>query len=414
MIEQHLMKNGIHVIMEEMSGYRSISIGVWIRTGSMYEKRSNNGMAHVIEHMLFKGTKNRSAVDIANEMTALGGNMDAFTCKDCTCYYAKTLDIYAENTIELLGDMLCHSLFDEKELKKELGVILEEIDMYEDSPEDMVHEHLQMEVWKNHPLGYLISGEKERVSTFDRTQLLEFFKKYYVGNNMVISIAGHFEKEKILRWIEMYFSEIIPGKRSQLPLPIEFHKIFWKKEKDIEQNHVCLAFDCCSVLSDERYVLTVANNILGGNMNSRLFMKIRDELGMTYAIYSYGSSYEPAGLFQIYAAMQPAQTDTVLEAIFSEIKRVAEFGVTQNELDIAIQQIQTELVLGYESSYNRMSSLGKSLLLRDRIIPLDEELERIRCVSTEDIQQFFAKYLRRESCSMAIVGNVDGDWRKYE
>lgn len=177
MIHQRQLKNGIRIIMEEMPSYRSVSIGVWIRVGSMYENKQTNGMAHVIEHMLFKGTKNRTAADIANEMTALGGNMDAFTCKDCTCYYAKTLDIYAKEAMDILGDMISHSLFDEKELKKELGVILEEIDMYEDSPEDLVHEHLQMEVWKDHPLGFLISGEKEVVSKFDRQQLMEFFNK---------------------------------------------------------------------------------------------------------------------------------------------------------------------------------------------------------------------------------------------
>ena len=157
------LNNGIRIVMEEMPTYRSVSIGVWVRVGSMYENTANNGMAHVIEHMLFKGTSRRTAADIANEMTAIGGNMDAFTCKDCTCYYAKTLDIYAEQALDILGDMLCNSLFDEKELKKELGVILEEIDMYEDSPEDLVHEHLQMAVWENHPLGYLISGEKPAI-----------------------------------------------------------------------------------------------------------------------------------------------------------------------------------------------------------------------------------------------------------
>ena len=406
MTHQRRLNNGIRIVMEEMPTYRSVSIGVWVRVGSMYENRANNGMAHVIEHMLFKGTSRRTAADIANEMTAIGGNMDAFTCKDCTCYYAKTLDIYAEQALDILGDMLCNSLFDEKELKKELGVILEEIDMYEDSPEDLVHEHLQMAVWENHPLGYLISGEKAIVSGFTREKIQEFFNQFYVGENIVISVAGHFDEEEMVNWISRYFDSIPQGQRSDSGIAPAFRPVIWKKEKDIEQNHISLAFDCCTLLSDERYVLTVANNLLGGNMNSRLFMKIRDELGLTYAIYSYGSSYEQAGLFQIYAAMQPSQTEQVMEAVFSEISRVICEGITERELDIAIQQIQAELILGYESSYNRMSGLGKSLLIRDRAIPLEEDLLRIRQVSSKDVRQFLEKYLQRDRCGIAIVGDT--------
>ena len=405
MTHQRIMKNGLRVVMEEMPAYRSISIGIWVKVGSMYENKLNNGMAHVIEHMMFKGTSRRTAADIANEMTAIGGNMDAFTCKDCTCYYAKTLDIYGKQALDILGDMLCNSLFDAKELKKELGVILEEIDMYEDSPEDLVHEHLQKEVWKGHPLGYLISGEKAQVAGFSRERVLEFFRKYYCAENMVISVAGHFDTEQMYEWLCSYFEAIPEGERSDPGKAPVYTPVLWTREKDIKQNHLCLAFNCCTVLSEERYVMTVANNILGGNMNSRLFMKIRDELGLTYSIYSYGSSYEQAGLFQIYAAMQPSQTEQVLEAIFNENKRMICDGVSGDELRIALQQIKAELILGYESSYNRMSGLGKSLLIRDRVVSLEEDLENISRVSREDVRDFFEAYLQREGCGIALVGN---------
>ena len=405
MTHQRIMKNGLRVVMEEMPAYRSISIGIWVKVGSMYENKLNNGMAHVIEHMMFKGTSRRTAADIANEMTAIGGNMDAFTCKDCTCYYAKTLDIYGKQALDILGDMLCNSLFDAKELKKELGVILEEIDMYEDSPEDLVHEHLQKEVWKGHPLGYLISGEKAQVAGFSRERVLEFFRKYYCAENMVISVAGHFDTEQMYEWLCSYFEAIPEGERSDPGKAPVYTPVLWTREKDIEQNHLCLAFNCCTVLSEERYVMTVANNILGGNMNSRLFMKIRDELGLTYSIYSYGSSYEQAGLFQIYAAMQPSQTEQVLEAIFNENKRMICDGVSGDELRIALQQIKAELILGYESSYNRMSGLGKSLLIRDRVVSLEEDLENISRVSREDVRDFFEAYLQREGSGIALVGN---------
>lgn len=407
MTHQRTMENGIRVVMEEMPAYRSISIGIWVKVGSMYENKSNNGMAHVIEHMMFKGTSRRTAADIANEMTAIGGNMDAFTCKDCTCYYAKTLDIYGKQALDILGDMFCNSLFDEKELKKELGVILEEIDMYEDSPEDLVHEHLQKEVWKDHALGYLISGEKEQVSGFTRERVLEFFRQYYCAENIVISVAGHFDTEQMYEWLCHYFEGIPRGTKADPGKAPVYTPVLWTREKDIEQNHLCLAFDCCTTLSDERYVMTVANNLLGGNMNSRLFMKIRDELGLTYSIYSYGSSYEQAGLFQIYAAMQPSQTEQVMEAIFNENRRIIENGVSEDELRIALQQIQAELILGYESSYNRMSGLGKSLLIRERLVSLEEDLEKICRVGRQDVQDFFEAYLQREGCGIALVGNRD-------
>lgn len=407
MTHERTMKNGIRVIMEEMPHYRSVSIGIWVKVGSMYEKIENNGMAHVIEHMLFKGTSRRTAADIANEMTAVGGNTDAFTCKDCTCYYAKTLDIYAEQAIDILGDMLCSSLFDETELKKEIGVILEEIDMYEDSPEDLVHEHLQMEAWKDHPLGYLISGQKKQVASFTREQVMEFFKQYYVGENMVIAVAGHFEKNQMYDWLCTHFEKIPKGERALLGAAPQFKPVLWTKSKDIEQNHICLAFDCCTVLSEERYIMTVANNLFGGNVNSRLFMKIRDELGLAYSIYSYGSSYEQAGMFQVYAAMQPSQTEAVMEAVFKEIERMALHGVKEEELRIAIQQIKAEMILGYENSYNRMGAQGKSLLIRNKAVPLEEDLEKICSVSCADVQQFFKKYFRREDCAIAVVGDLN-------
>ncbi len=279
-------------------------------------------------------------------------------------------------------------------------MILEEIDMYEDSPEDLVHEYLQKEVWKDHPLGYLISGEKDRVAVFNRERVMEFFRRYYCAENIVISVAGHFDREMMYGWLCDSFEGISRGKKADPGKAPVYRPVVWSREKDIEQNHLCLAFDCCTLLSEERYVMTVANNLLGGNMNSRLFMKIRDELGLTYSIYSYGSSYEQAGLFQIYAAMQPSQTEQVLEAIFNENKRIIHEGVSEEELTIALQQIQAELILGYESSYNRMNSLGKSLLIRDCVVSLEEDLEKIGHVSCEDVRNFLKVIYREKDAAL--------------
>lgn len=408
MIYEKTLKNKIKLVMEELPFYRSVSVGVWVRAGSMYEAGKDNGMAHVIEHMLFKGTESRSAEALADEMTALGGNMDAFTCKDCTCYYAKTLDVYLENVLDILSDMILRSRFDTKDLEKELGVISDEIDLYEDSPEDLVHEHLQMEAWKDHPLGYLISGRKDVVTHFTREDVTAFFRRFYTGENIVLSIAGHFDRKQAEELAEKYFGSLEKGERVPAGAPPRFTPCVWLKEKDIEQTHMTLAFDCCTNVSGERYALTLVNSLLGGNMNSRLFMKIRDLLGLTYSIYSYGSSYETAGLFQIYAAMNPEASPRVVEEIFKEIGKVGKEGFTDRELSVAKAQIKTEMIIDGESTYNRMSSNGKNALLFGHAIPLEEELARVDAIRPEDAHGLVRKYLDGKPCALSAVGRTAG------
>ncbi len=386
MIEVKVMGNGIRVIMEQMPYHQSISIGVFINAGSVNETPQNNGIAHVIEHMLFKGTTSRSAIDIANDMTMVGGNLDAFTSKDCTCIYVRTLETYIEAAVDIVADMLQNSVFDEEDLKKELGVILEEMDMYDDSPEDLVHEQLQKAVWKDHPLGYIISGEKRVVRNFTRQQVLEFFEEHYVGENMMISIAGAFDPEKMMELFERSFAGIKRGRAvKEVKAPI-YHPTLWFKQKDIEQVHLDIAYDSCVNDSPDRYALTIANSILGGNMNSKLFMEIRENLGLTYAIYSYGSSYNQAGLFQIYAAMNPSQTQAVIENIQKVIDQMKEKPLKPQEMQMALAQIETELIIGSESSYDHMLANAKSMMIRNRVATLEEDLSGLRAVTAADIQ----------------------------
>jgi predicted Zn-dependent peptidase len=251
--------------------------------------------------MLFKGTKNRSAKQIADEMARIGGNMNAFTSKECTSYYATTLSEHLPIAIDIISDMLTNSLIDDKALKKEKGVIIEEIDMYDDSPEDLVHEMLQQRIWKDHPLGYMISGTKKIVRKVTREQIQNFMDTYYVGSNMIISVAGHFDEDMVLGLLEEKFGGIKAesDKANQEKSRPEYNRVQCKRHKDIEQLHCNIAFDCISYLSEERYVLSVLNSILGGSVNSRLFQKIRENSGLTYSIYSYGSSYRETGLFHI-------------------------------------------------------------------------------------------------------------------
>lgn len=402
------LSNNITVVTEVLPYLKSASIGIWVRVGSANEDSSNNGIAHMIEHMLFKGTSNRSAKQIADEMAKIGGNMNAFTSKECTSYYATTLSEHLPITIEILSDMFHHSLIEEKDLKKEKGVIIEEIDMYDDSPEDLVHEMLQQRIWKNHPLGYLISGTKKIVKNVSRDQILDFMRKHYVGENIVISVAGNFEEGVINHLLEEKFATLPStweGDIKQTSVPT-YHKVICKREKDIEQLHCNIAFDCISYLSEQRYVLSVLNNILGGSINSRLFQNIRENRGLTYSIYSYGSSYRETGLLHIYAAMNPSQAPIVMKKIRQIIKDLKKHGVTDEELNMTKEQIKTELILGNESAKSRMNANGKAMLNRGRLVTIEELIEEINRVTRTRVLEFANTYFNLEQASVSVVGNL--------
>ncbi|NLO10296.1 MAG: insulinase family protein, partial [Clostridiales bacterium] len=345
------LSNGITLVMENMPYLRSASFGVWVRVGSANEDESNNGIAHMIEHMMFKGTNTRSAKQIADEMARIGGNINAFTSKECTSYYATTLSEHLPIAIRIIGDMLNNSLIDDKALKKEKSVIIEEIDMYEDSPEDLVHEMLQQRIWKGHPLGYMISGRKRIVRKVSRDQIINFIDDNYTGENIVISIAGNFYQKEIQTLVEEEFGNIkASSKLTEIIEKPKYNKVLVKKDKDIEQLHVNIAFDGISYLSEERYALSVLNTILGGSPSSRLFQKIREESGLTYSIYSYGSSYKDTGLLHIYAAMNPSQKDTVIKKIHNIVETLRKKGISTEELIMTKEQIKTELILGSEGA----------------------------------------------------------------
>jgi len=407
MIHIKKLSNNITVVLEPMPYLRSAAFGVWVKAGSVNETIKNNGIAHVIEHMLFKGTTNRDAKKIADDMAKIGGNMNAYTSKEGTSYYATTLSEHLPIAIDILSDMLKNSLIDADALEKEKCVILEEIDMYDDSPEDLVHEMLQKEIWKDHSLGYIISGEKEVVKSFTRDDIIEFMNQYYVANNIVISIAGRFEESEILQLLEESFGDIKQGNPEiHYEAPV-YHRCMYTKEKDIEQVHLNLAFDSIPYDNPEKYVLSIYNSILGGSINSRLFLNIRDNLGLTYSIYSYGSSQKNAGLFHIYAAMNPGQTEVVLDKIWEEIENIKQFGITEEELSMTKEQLKTELIMGSESAKSKMNSNAKAIITRGYIISVQEIIDSLNSVTREDVLKFVNKYFHRNQASIALVGNVE-------
>lgn len=409
MIKTRTLSNGISVALEQMNYLKSVSFGVWIKVGSVNENETNNGISHLIEHMLFKGTKHRTAKMLADDMARIGGTMNAYTSKDCTTFYVTTLDYHLPFAIEMIADMLCNSLLTPADIDKEKEVILEEIDMYNDSPEDLVHEMLQNNVWKDHPLGYIISGSREIVNGITREQIVSYMEQFYVSENIVISIAGNFEEEQVINYLETHFSSIHQGgKQPEITNPI-YYKSLYQKPKDMEQVHMNIAFDCIDYSSDEKYVLSVVNAILGGSENSRLFQVIREELGLVYSICSYGSSFQTAGLFHIDVVLNPSKQKVVYDTIFHVINSLQENGISEEELFRTKEQIKTELIIGNESTRNRMSSNGKALLSIGKIIPLDETIQSLQAVTLEDVNAFMKHYLQKENSSLSLVGNLPKD-----
>lgn len=411
MVKTYYLKNGIQVAMEYMPHYRSVSFGVWVKAGSVNENIRSNGMAHVIEHMMFKGTRRRTARQIADAMTEIGGNVDAYTTKEYTCYYAKTLHEHLYYAIDILADMLTNSLISEEDLQKELGVIAEEIDMYDDSPEDIVHEQLQKAIWKGHSLGYLISGDKAVVQRFRREDVLEFMQKYYTAGRMVITLSGYFDEEETLKILEQAFGAVPEGNtegnmcNTDVPDAV-YHRALYTQHKDIEQVHMIMAFESINYFDPERYTLSVVNNLLGGNVNSRLFQTIREDMGLAYAIYSYGGSYEKGGLFHIYAAVHPEQIRPVVEAILDIIEDLKCHEVSERELRIVKEQIKTELIISEESTYNRMSTYGKYLIHQEPMIPIEVVTEAIEAVTADDIRCFMNRHFDVHTFSLSLVGDL--------
>lgn len=414
MINRKKLSNGITVVLETMPYLRSAAFGVWVKVGSSNENENNNGISHIIEHMLFKGTKKRTAKQIADDMARIGGDINAYTSKECTSFYAITLDEHLPIAIEIIGDMMNNSLLDEKSLEKEKGVIIEEIDMYDDSPEDLVHEMLQQKVWDKHPLGYQISGTKKAVRSVTRQEIIEFMDNYYVSENIVISVAGNIKENEIMDVLETHFAQIKKGpKQPDCSVPV-YRSIIYKKEKDVEQLHLNIAFESVVADAAEKYTLTILNSVFGGSINSRLFQAIRENLGLTYTIYSYGSAFKKAGLLHVYGAMNPIQLELVIKNIFDVIEDLKQNGLTEDELSMTKEQIKTELILGNESAKNRMNSNGKSIMFRNSIIPLEETIQKVNQVTHEEIMEFTKKYLVKENCSYSLVGNLENiDKVKY-
>lgn len=449
MFQRYQLNNGIEVISEPMENRRTVSIGVFIKVGSADERREENGICHLIEHMLFKGTHTHTAKEIADITVRMGDDVNAFTSKECTALYGMTISENLPEMIALLGDMLSGSKMDAGELAKEKRVVMDEIDMYADSPEDLVHELLQKRVWREDAIGFLISGTKSTVKKFHSEQLRAFQKAHYYGENILISVAGGYIEGEMLDCLAKAFgrirrmpftpqqaaADIKRAKKEELALEpyftvypkkqaealkvgknartVKYFRSFVTEHKDIEQLHMNLAFPGLLLGDERRFAYSIFNSVFGGSNNSRLFQKIREEEGMAYSVYSYSSAYERAGLFHIDITVQPGLAEQVLKETFEIIREFTAHGLTKEELAMHKQQVKTELIMNAESPKTRMDSNAKFALAGAPLYTLEEKLEKIEAVTCEDIRRLAEACMRLELCSICVVGNrTEGNWSR--
>ena len=409
MYKKHVLENGLTIIGEEIPYVKSISLGVWINAGSRIEDEEISGVSHFIEHMLFKGTKNRTSKQIASEIDNLGGQINAFTSKECTCYYVKLLNSHIDIGIDVLSDMILNSKFDEEDLDKERSVIIEELKMYEDSPEDLAYDLLTENIYKDDALGMNIIGTEESLKRLNREKLLEYFNKYYVPNNSVISISGNFNFNEIINKIEEKFKN---WKKRDVDIDIkqaEFKSCFLSKNKDIEQVNLALSLEAVPLENDEEvYALAVINTVLGGSISSRLFQKIREEKGLVYSIYSSQSLYRKCGELGIFASMSNDHLKEVYESIIEEIKTMKKHYLTDIEIKESKEQLKGSYILGLESTSSRMMSIGRSLLLNNKVESTDDILKSIDNVDSEIVKIVIDKIFNLDKLGVCIVGrNVE-------
>lgn len=409
MVKKTLLDNGIRIVTEEIGHVRSISIGVWVESGSRYESPSNNGTAHFIEHMLFKGTKKRSAFEIASAIDSVGGVMNAATGKESTSFYIKIPDYHLETAIDLLSDIFTGSRFDKEDIKKEQAVVLQEIKMSEDEPGDYIYDVFEGLFWKEHPLGMHILGSKERVASFHRDGLLGFFHDRYRGKNLVIAAAGNLKHDAIVALIEKNF-RAMSGRNAydamEAPRPNPGKSFIYK---DLEQVHLIVGTEAPTAVDKGRHAAFLLNAVLGGSMSSRLFQEIREKRGLAYDVGSYLTSYRDAGILGVYVATEPEHVKETLAVIKAELARCAAERISETELRSAKELLKGNYLLGMESTDNRMSGLAKGEIYFGRCIPPDEVVAGIDAVQSEEILALAGRIFQTDRLTVAALGPVSDD-----
>jgi predicted Zn-dependent peptidase len=407
-IIRDVLDNGLRILTERMTQVRSISIGVWLTRGSRHEAAEQSGIAHFVEHMLFKGTATRTAEDIAQQIDSIGGQLDAFTAKEYASYYIKVLDEHLPLAIDILADIVRNPAFSTEDIEREKKVVVEEIKMVEDTPDDLVHEIFTQGFWENHPLGRPILGTRETVESFDAASLRKYFRSAYTARNLIVSAVGNLEHERVRNLVaEKFGSMAEPTEEVAEDAPRVVPKILIRN-KDLEQSHVCLGASSYPQNHDDRYSSYVLNTLLGGSMSSRLFQNVREKRGLAYAVFSGLSAYRDAGSFTIYAGCANEAVGEVVDLVVEELRGVKHAAVPATELQRAKDHLKGSLMLSLENTASRMSHIARQEIYFDRQFGLDETLQGIERVTPTDVQRVAADLFHDGSLAATVLGNVNG------
>jgi predicted Zn-dependent peptidase len=408
-IRRQVLPNGLTIITEQMQHIRSASIGIWLQTGSRDEDAAWNGISHFIEHMLFKGTEHRTAEEIARQVDSIGGNMDAFTAKECICFNVKVLDEHLPVALEILSDLVLHPVFDPNDITRERGVILEEIKMDEDNPDYLVHEIFTQNFWKDHPLGKPILGTKETVKKFERNAVLDAYSHRFAPGNIIVSAAGNLDHDRFVELVTKHFEQMKPRKNGfHSPVPKIVSKITLRNKKALEQVQLCIGVPSHPIAHEKRHAGYILNTLLGGGMSSRLFQNIRERQGLVYSIYSDLNPYRDTGCLAVYAGTSRESASKVVQSVVSEFHKLKAEPVPAEELRRSKDQLKGSLMLSLESSSARMSNLARQEMYFDRFYDLDELIAKIEAVTVEDLTSLANAFFNTESVAVTILGNLTG------
>ena len=411
MYQQITLSNGVRILTEHIPDLRSAAVGIWVATGSRHEMASQNGAAHFIEHMVFKGTHDQSAAQLAQRMDAIGGQINAFTTKECTCFYARALDSHLPEAVDLLCSMVFDSAFRQEDVDTERGVILEEIGMYRDTPDDLCAERLAAAIYRGTPLARPILGTPGTLKNMSGDWLRAYMAGHYLPGDMVVSLAGSFD-DSVVEDLQARFAPLSGGAPAR-PKAAAYRPAFTTKKKAIEQNHLMLAFPALPAGNPRRFTAQLLTSMLGGGMSSRLFQQVREQRGLCYSIYSYGSSYADTGTLAIYTALGRETERQALETICACVREFAEHGPGQSELDRAREQSKAGVLMGLESTTARMNHMARSVLAGNEILDPDQIIAAYDAVTREDVRTLAQEIFDFRQVSLSAVGRVspEADYR---
>jgi predicted Zn-dependent peptidase len=409
MYHKTVLKNGVRIISEQLEHLRSVSLAIWVDAGSRDEVKSENGIFHFTEHMIFKGTENRSSLQIAKELDAIGGLSNAFTGKENTCFYGRVLGEHFAHIADILSDIFLHSTFGVDDLERERQVILQEISMVEDTPDDHIHVLFNRLFWADHPIGMPVLGNEKTVSAIERETILKYINKFYVPERILIAGAGNVDHQSMVSYFEPLFSQLeagISNPRNDIPRSNASVSV---KYKDLEQVHICLGGEAPSQTSDRRFACVILNTILGGNMSSRLFQEIRENRGLAYSVYSFLSSYIDAGLLGVYVATDPQNVNPVLEAIKNEIKKICKGEISKSDLVAAVNHLIGGIYLSSESADNRMMRIAKNEFVFQKYVSYEELVSKLQQVTVDEVVEVASDIFQDGTVSLSTLGPIKED-----